>query len=328
MTRPPLKWPDMAHEVLKGDLTVAVAYPTPAGGTVVTSVSPIGIADRTTGRVGFTTSLGFPKKLERILHNPRVSVAYHTRMHGFATHNCYILAQGNATVDLSPSAQRLAQVIDASETFLGKIKRGKVWDWLLHEYHHKRVLIDIDVERLTTWPDLSAHQPMTVTGPSWPQPPTEQQPPRNGTTPRVRVSTLARQIAPLPHRLLAYQGTDGYPVILPVSLTGHHETGLRLTAPPGLLPPGKRRAGFLAHTFRPQCVGLSMRTLTGWLTVEDDQALYAPHTSTGLTAPPNRTVQTIANGLLAKHGVRRAQRNGTTTHLHNLTTSSTSPPTP
>src|SRR5690606_34709349 len=128
----------------KGDLTVAVAYLTPAGGAVVTSVSPVGLADRTVGTIGFTTSLGFPKKLERILHHPRVAVAYHTRMHGFATHDCYVLAQGRASVDLSPSAQRLEQVMSASEAFLGENKRGRVWDWVLHEYHHQRVVVDIE----------------------------------------------------------------------------------------------------------------------------------------------------------------------------------------
>ncbi|MGM1077847.1 hypothetical protein ACS0VI_16630 [Streptomyces sp. H28] len=319
-------WPDEAYEVMAGDLTVAVAYLTPAGGAVVTSVSPVGIVDRATGRVGFTTSLGFPRKLERILHDPHVSVAYHTRLHGFAAHDGYVLAQGSAAVDLSPSAQRLARVMDASEDFLGRAKRGKAWDWLLREYHQERVFVDIDVARLATWPDLSARGPMTVAGPSWPRQPDPQRPPAKGTAPRVGVPGLARQIAPLPHRLLAYRGADGHPVVLPVRVTGHDEAGLRLTAPPGLLPPGGRRAGFLAHAFGPQCVGLSMRTLTGWLTVHGDEARYAPHTSRGMTAPANRTVQALANGLLAKHGVRRARRNGTTARLHHLAGLTGQPP--
>src|SRR5690606_31129553 len=247
MTGRPLSWSDEAHEVMAGDLTVAVAYLTPAGGAVVTSVSPVGIVDRATGRVGFTTSLGFPKKLVRILHDPHVAVAYHTRLHGFAAHDGYVLAQGSASVDLSPSARRLARVMDASEDFLGRAKRGTVWDWLLREYHQERVFVDIDVARLATWPDLSARGPMTVAGPSWPRPPDPQRPPAKGTAPRVGVPGLARQIAPLPHRLLAYRGADGHPVVLPVRVTGHDEDGLRLTAPPGLLPPGGRRAGFLAH---------------------------------------------------------------------------------
>ncbi|MFF4524498.1 hypothetical protein [Streptomyces bluensis] len=318
MTRTHLSWPDTAYEAIKGDLTVAAAYLTPAGGAVVTSVSPVGLADRAANEVSFTTSLGFPKKLERILHNPRVSLAYHTRAHGFAAHSHYVLAQGRASVDLQPSAQRLAELMHASEPFLGRTKRGRVWDWLLREYHQDRVFIDVGLERIVTWPDLSAHGPSTVTGPSWPQHPAGQRPPKNGTTPRVPVSQLARQIAALPHRLLAYQGADGHPVILPVAVTGHDETGLRLTAPPELLAPGGRRAGFLAHAFRPQCVGVSMRTVTGWLTVKDGETVYAPHTSAGMAAPPSKTVMTVANGLLAKQGLRRAQRNGTTARLRDL----------
>lgn len=328
MTATQLPWPDTAYEAFKGDLTVAAAYLTPAGGAVVTSVSPVGLADRAANKVGFTTSLGFPKKLERILHNPRVSLAYHAREHGFATHSHYVLAQGRASVDLQPSAQRLAELMDASEPFLGRTKRGGVWDWLLCEYHQNRVFIDVHLDRIAAWPELSASGPATVTGAAWPRHPAEQEPPKNGTTPRIPVAKLARQIAALPHRLLAYQGADGHPVILPVTVTGHDETGLRLTAPSGLLPPGGRRAGFLAHGFRPQCVGVSMRTVTGWLTVkdgeaqdgeaQDGEALYAPHTSTGMTAPPNKTVMTVANGLLAKQGLRRAQRNGTTARLRDL----------
>ncbi|GAA3850133.1 hypothetical protein [Streptomyces sedi] len=285
---------------------------------MVTSVSPVGLADRAANEVSFTTSLGFPKKLERILSDPRVALAYHTRDHGFANHSHYVLAQGRAEVDLQPPAQRLAELMEASEPFLGRTRRGRVWDWLLREYHQNRVFVDVHPERVAVWPDLSASGRPTVTGASWPGHPAEQEPPKNGTAPRTPVAKLARQIDALPHRLLAYQGADGHPVILPVTVTGHDETGLRLAASPGLLPPGGRRAGFLAHRFQPQCVGLAMRTLTGWLTVEDGQALYAPHTSAGMTAPPSRTVTTVANGLLAKQGLRRARRDGTTARLREL----------
>jgi hypothetical protein len=272
-----LSWPDTAHEAYTGDLTVAVAYLTSAQGAVITSVSPVGLVDRAAGTVGFTTSLGFPKKLERILRDPRVSLAHHTRAHGFASHDAYVLTQGTATVDLHPPAGRLAELMQASERFLGPTRHGRVWDWLLREYHQERVFVDVGVDRVVTWPDLAAQGPATVTGPSWARHPAPQRPPRNGTAPRVPVARLARQIAALPHRLLAYRGADGYPVIVPVTVTGHDASGLHLSAPPELLPTGGRRAGLLAHSFRPQCVGLSMRTLTGWLSVEDGGALYAPH---------------------------------------------------
>ncbi|WP_055588413.1 hypothetical protein [Peterkaempfera griseoplana] len=319
MISDPVRWPDAAEAVIRGDLTVAVAYVTPAGGAVATSVSPVGLGDREAGTSGFTTSLGFPKKLERILRDPHVSLAYHTREHGFAASSSYVLAQGAASVDLRPSPERLAELMRASEPFLGETRRGPVWDWLLREYHQERVFVDVQVERVAVWPDLTARGAMTITGAAWPDMPTEQKPPRNGTGPRVDVAALARQIAGLPHRLLAYRGADGFPVIVPVTVTGHDDAGLRLDVPPGLLPPGGRRAGFLAHAFRPQCVGLSMRTLTGWLTVTDEGARYAPHTSKGLAAPPYRTLLTVSNGLLAKYGLWRARRDGTAARLQSLT---------
>jgi hypothetical protein len=70
-------WPAGADEVIKGDITAAAAYLTPAGGAVVTSVAPCGIGDRERGMLGFTTSLGFGKKLERIVADPHVALAYH-----------------------------------------------------------------------------------------------------------------------------------------------------------------------------------------------------------------------------------------------------------
>ncbi|WP_392757138.1 hypothetical protein [Streptomyces sp. LN590] len=318
MTSAAVRWPDAADAVIRGDLTVAVAYVTPAGGAVVTSVSPVGLGDRGLGRVGFTTSLGFPKKLERILRDPHVSLAYHAREHGFASSNAYVLAQGAASVDLHPSPERLAELMRASERFLGETKRGPVWDWLLREYHQERVFVDVEIERVTVWPDLAARDAMTVTGTTWPEAPIEQKPPKNGTGPRVEVPAVARQISGLPHRVLAYRGADGFPVILPVRVTGHNDAGLHLDVPSGLLPPGGRRAGFLAHAFQPQCVGLGMRTLTGWLTVTDEGALYSPHTSKGLAAPPYKTLLTVSNGLLAKYGLWRARRDGTAARLQHL----------
>src|SRR5439155_9545333 len=95
----PVTWSDAADEIITGDLTTAVAYVTPAGGAVVTAVAPIGLRDRDAGTVGFTTSLGFGRKLDRIKANPRVALAYHAREHGFATGSRFVLIQGIATYD-------------------------------------------------------------------------------------------------------------------------------------------------------------------------------------------------------------------------------------
>jgi len=95
--------------------------------------------------------------------------------------------------------------------------------------------------------------------------------------------------------------------------------GGAVVAAPGLLPPGSRRAGLLAHAYRAQLVGLSARTFTGWLEVTGDgAALYAPHTSKGFVAPPRENLLLVSNGLLAKFGIWQAHRRGTVTRLEQL----------
>ena len=118
--------------------------------------------------------------------------------------------------------------------------------------------------------------------------------------------------------MLAYRGADGFPVVGPVHLAGHGPEGLRLVVPGGLLPPGGRRAGLLAHAYRPQLVGLRTQVFTGWLEASDDGVIYAPHTTKGFAAPPNKALLLIANGLLAKAGLWRARRQGSDERLRQL----------
>src|SRR5205085_11632876 len=91
-------WDDDLDAIFAGDLTVALGYRTPAGGVVVQAVAPIGLHDRERGTLGFTTSLGFSKKLERLAADPRVAMAFHAREHGRASSTRYVLAQGTARV--------------------------------------------------------------------------------------------------------------------------------------------------------------------------------------------------------------------------------------
>ena len=316
MTGEPVRWPDEVEEVIRDDLAAAAAYLTPAGGAVVTAVGTVGIHRREAGEVGFTTSLGFPKKLERIITDPHVTLAYHSREHGFSTSPAFVLVQGRASVDLTPSRERFEATAPLAERFIGPVVRGPVWDRLLREYYYERVLVDITAQRVVAWPDLSAAGDPQVYGAQWPGVAAPQAPPKNGTGPRVDVVRAAARIAGLPHRLLAYRGADGFPVAVPVELAGHDAAGLRLVVPPGLLPPGGRRAGLLAHAYRPQLIGLSTRSFTGWLEVTGDgTAVYAPHTSKGFVAPPRKKLLLVSNGLFAKYGMWQARRQGTAERL-------------
>lgn len=201
----PVRWSDEAQEVISGDITTAVAYLTPAGGAVVTPVATFGIADRDRGMVGFTTSLGFPRKLERIIADPRVALAYHAREHGFSALPWFVLAQGRASVNLQPSRERVEAIIPQAERYYGAAKRGPVWDRLLREYYYVRVFADVAVERILAWPSLDATGDPQVADSAWPGPPAPQRPPANGTGPRVDVDRAAGQIGMLAHRLLAYR---------------------------------------------------------------------------------------------------------------------------
>ena len=314
----PVRWSADVDDVIKGDITAAVAYITPAGGAAVTAVAPCGIGQRDQGMVGFTTSLGFGKKLERIICDPHVALAYHAREHGYSASSAFVLAQGTASVELTPPRARLEALTSQAERYVGKVMRGPVWDRLLREYYQERVFVDIALERIAAWPDLNASGEMAVTGAAWPGAAEPQQPPKNGTGPRVDVAKAAQQVGALPHRVLAYRGADGLPVLVPVQLSWHDQAGLRLVAPIGLLPPGGRRAGLLAHSYRPQLIGLSTRTFTGWLEVSPDGVIYAPHTAKGFVAPPRKKLLLVSNGLLAKYGLWQARRQGTAQRLEQL----------
>ncbi len=323
----PVRWPDEVDAVIRGDLTAAAAYVTAAGGAVVTAVAPCGLAERSRGVVGFTTSLGFPQKLRRIVRDPHVSLAFHAREHGFADSPRFVLLQGFATVDLTPSRTRLESLMPQTERFMGQPRRGPLWDRLLHEYYWERVFIDIAVVRIVSWPDLSATGEPEVYGAPRPPAPPPQAPPELGVAPRVDVARLTRQVGRLTHRLLAYRGADGLPVVVPVRVTGHSPAGLHLAAAPGLLPPGDRRAGLLAHSYRPQLVGLSTRTGTGWLHPEGDgRAVYAPHSAKGFRTPPAKDLLLVSNGLMAKYGMRRARASRLVEELQRLAESRPDPP--
>lgn len=304
-----VSWDDEVDAVLEGDLTVGLGYRTPAGGVVVQAVAPIGLHDREAGTVGFTTSLGFSKKLERIARDPRVATAYHAREHGFGSSPAFVLVQGRARVIAEPTETDRLQVRTQAAKYLGPPAEGLFWDRWLREYYRVRVPVRVDVERIIVWPDLRCAGTPRVIGEPLPEdPPAPQRPPKGGTGPRVDVSAAARRVDGTEHVLLGYGGADGYPVIVPAGVAGFDDGGLDLVAAAPLAP-GGRRAGLLGHSYRPKLIGLEARQYTGWLQAGDDGGgRYAPHTETGYKAPANKTLLLLLNGMLAKRGVRAARK--------------------
>ncbi|WP_433521070.1 hypothetical protein ACQPZ2_27305 [Nocardia pseudovaccinii] len=304
-------WPDEIDNVLHGDLTVGLAYITPAGGAVVTAVSPIGLRDRELGTVGFTTSLGFGRKLERIKREPKVALAYHAREHGLGDqHNqSFVLVQGIATFDAEPDPDTLDRVGEQATPYLGAPRRGLFWDRWLSAYYTDRVLVTVAVTRIIAWPNLDATGEPKVFGEPLPATADSQKPPARGTGPRVDSAKAAARATKLPHCLLAYRQSDGYPAVVPAQVIGSSEAGVNLTVPAEIAQ-GGRRAGLLAHTYRPQLVGLECRQHTGWIEIDGTDATYAPHTESGFIAPPNKTLLLLANGLMARRGLAQARKQG------------------
>src|SRR5437660_4924104 len=294
-------------------MTAGLAYTTPAGGAVVTPVATIGLHDRQLGRVSFTTSLAFGKKLERLRRNPRVALSYHAREHGYATRPDVVLVQGTASIDLKPDRSVLEGLVPAAERFLGPVKRGPLfWDRWLKEYYQDRVGVTIDIVRVIAWPDLAAGGAPSVFGRPLSGSPKPQTPPKGGTGSRTDPATAASRLRKLHHHLLGYVDGDGFPMVVPVAVEPHAGDGeapIDLSAA-AQLPAGGRRAGLLGHSYRPKLVGLALRQHTGWLEVGPSAgtAAYAPHTDKGFRAPPNKTLLLLANGFLAKRALRKAAR--------------------
>ncbi|MGC0366578.1 hypothetical protein ABH922_004562 [Rhodococcus sp. 27YEA15] len=305
-------WPDEIDDIIGSDLTCGVAYTTPAGGAVVTAVAPIGLRDRERGTAGFTTSLGFGRKLERIKENPRVTLAYHAREHGINSSAAprFVLVQGEARFDPHPDPATLAEVGVRSKPYLGAARHGWFWDRWLRAYHEDRVLVTVNVTRVVAWPSLNGDGEPEVFGAPLPgAAAASQEPPKKGTGPRVDAERTGKRAAKLPHRLLAYQDADQYPMIVPVTVTGADADGVRLQVP-ACVPSGGRRAGLLAHSYGTQLVGLETRQNTGWLHTTGTEAHYAPHTEAGFRAPANKTVLLLANGFLARRGLAKARKQG------------------
>lgn len=303
-------WDDDLDAIFAGDLTAGLGYRTPAGGVVVQAVAPIGLRDREKATLGFTTSLGFSKKLDRIAADPSVAMAFHAREHGTATGTRYVLAQGIARVIEHPTEVERGLVRAHATAHLGPPAEGVFWNRWLREYYVTRVPVEVTVTRILTWsgldaagtPDVAAGEPLPA------QPPEPQRPPKNGTAPRIDVARACTRLRSAAHILLGYAGADGAPVVVPVELGAEDESGIAVKcATP--LPPGGRRAGLLGHTYKPRLIGLETRQHTGWLEVSEDAgARYAPHTQVGYRAPANKTLLLLLNGALAKKGVRQATK--------------------
>jgi hypothetical protein len=307
-----LRWPDTVDDVVRGDLTVGLAYVTPASGVVVIPVSSVGLCDRDVATVTVTTSLGLWRKLERMSRDPRVAVSFHTREHGLSDRPEHLLLQGKASFSWQPDREWLESIHGNWDRFLVPRDAGPLWDRWLRVYTWERVGVRIEAERLVVWPDTKCRGAGEVHGPPLPAEPPPQPPPARGTGPRIGHARAAARAMRLPNVLLGWVGADGAPMVVPVEIGGTGERGIVLEAPDGLVPPGGRRAGLTAHSFGPRMIGQEQRIHTGWLEVEPDgrEIVYAPHTEAGYRLPASKLAYRLAAGFATRRGLREARRRG------------------
>ena len=304
MTGNAIEWPDDVDEILCGDLVVGVGTLTPKGGVALASVTTLNIRDRDAGTVGFTTSMGFGRKLERIARDPRLTMAYHTRQHGRSKRPGYVLVQGRASV--RPVARR--EIVARASDCLGQVADGRFWDWWLKTYYHDRVLVSVRAERILWWPgDESTAVVLGAPLPAGEAP--SQLAEGDPWQPRAGLS-WADRASRKGHLLVGTVQADGMPLILPVDIVQHLGGCLALRATRGALPSGSRRAGLLAHDFHRGLIGLWTSTGTGWLEARAGSGTWSPHTGHFFYAPPVKSLLLLGNGAAARWGYRQAVRSG------------------
>jgi hypothetical protein len=304
-------WSDAVDEILDGDHVVALAYATPAKGVVILPVTNFGVRDRDALTVTVNSSVGVPKKLERIRQDPNVALAFHTRRYASHERPEYVLLQGKATLS-EPLGEYPMSMLERWQRFEPWADASPLWRrW--QRVYGTRVGIEVAIERITVWPDLACRGKPTISGVAPPVgSPSPQRPPANGTGPRLNHRRATHRASRLPHVLLGWVDAGGFPCVAPVSIAGNDDDGILLDGPPGLVPPGARRAGLTAHDFGRNVVGQEQRKHTGWLEVEPEQGriVYAPHTSANYRMPPSRFVYRLVTGGATRLGVPAARRAG------------------
>ncbi|WP_068021556.1 hypothetical protein [Nocardia mexicana] len=297
--------------ILDGDFTVAVAQVTPLRGVVLAPVNSFGW-DAGNRTFRFTSDLAAYKKLRRMERNPKVAIVFHTRDHGVAYGEGYIVVQGDASFSWHPDHDELADFYQRPGTALGPDDLGgPVWDRWLAPFWWDRVVVRVRAHRIIAFADRSCSRRTSVLGAVEPLGrPAPQAPPRKGAGPRVDVDRVVRELDSLPPRLLGWVGADGYPMVTPVQAVKSAADGLTLTTPAGLVPSGGRRAGLTGHAFTAGTLGQRQVTLTGWLESDGASVHYAPHTRLSYTVPASRLVWRTVVGTVTRVGLERARHEG------------------
>ena len=199
---------------------------------------------------------------------------------------------------------------------MGPPKRGRLfWDRWLQEYYADRVPVTVKVERIVCWPNLMCEGAPTVVGAPRPAAPPSVAG-SSGQRARARASTPSGRRGGCRGRSTscsASSDADGFPFVVPVEVTGAGRRESSSMPPRDCCPraPGARACS-ATPTARSWSGWQLASTPAGWRSPSTAgvHALYSPHTEQGFRAPANKTLLLLANGLLAKQGLRRARREG------------------
>ena len=237
---------------------------------MVATVAPIGLRDHERGEVTFTTSLGLGKKARADPRQPRVSLAYHAREHGFATDPRFVLVQGRRASTPRPisrcSARSYGRPRPDSWARRRQASSGTVTCASTRRPRpgHGRGRAGDRLAR----PALRRPSPRSAARSSRPRHPQPQAPPKKGTGPRVELGSAAKRLRPCPTSCSHFPA----PTVSRWSSRWRPaeagERGVALQAAEGVLPEGARRAGLLGHRFNAKLIGLESRQHTGWLEVD------------------------------------------------------------
>ena len=304
----PVSWSDQDDAILGGDLTAALAYVHPRGGAVVTAVAPIGLRDRERGhrhasrpRSASARSSSGSAEPARRARLPRARA----RLRRPEPASCSCRARRATTPH--PIVACSNDVVRAG---LGA----------LHGAAAARSLLGPLAERVLRRPRAGhgarssgssagrtprcAGKPEVSGAPLPERDPPAQAPPKNGTGPRVDVERAAKRLRVAAPRAARFPGADGFPLVRPVEVGEASERGHRPAGRGGCRRRAARRpprAPLQRQARRPADPPAHR------LARVDDGAIYAPHTEGGFRAPANKTLLLLANGLMAKRGLKQGE---------------------
>ena len=263
----PVSWPDDVDEVLGGDMTAALAYVTPAGGTVVTAVAPCGLRDRDAGH-GHLHHLVRPAQEARADRSATRTSRSPTTPASTAspTATQFVLVQGSArpipATDLDWNENVLGP---AAARFMGRSAHRGLLGSLA-----ARVLRRPRAGDRSTWSESWSGRRSTASG----EPEVHGSPRPAAPEPAVRAEEghrAARRRRRRPPASSPASPTCCCPGASPTAIRrwcrcASSERGRRRHPPragAAPLPAGGRRAGVLAHSYEANLTGLRSRQHTG-----------------------------------------------------------------